>query len=113
MMAKRRKVSPQVFSEISSELQKVLGDKLKKIILYGSYARGDHSADSDIDILVVIDDSDVRKYNDILSEIELSILSRYGFLISFIQEEQSFYDFHKNSLPFFRNVVEEGKVLYG
>lgn len=112
-MSKRKKVSPEIFSEISAELQKIFGEKLKKIILYGSYARGDNSADSDIDLLVVIDDADVRKYNDTLSEIEMKIFYRYGLLISFIQEEQSFYELHKNSLPFFRNVIEEGKVLYG
>ena len=31
-------------------------DKVKLIILYGSYARGDYKQDSDVNILLVIDD---------------------------------------------------------
>ena len=34
---------------------KILGKRLKKIILYGSYARGDYNSSSDIDILVLTD----------------------------------------------------------
>ena len=32
-------------------LQKIYGKHLKKVILYGSYARGDYRDDSDIDIM--------------------------------------------------------------
>jgi predicted nucleotidyltransferase len=32
------------------EIQKIYGSHLRKIILYGSYARGDYKDDSDIDI---------------------------------------------------------------
>ena len=32
-----------------------LGDKLDKVILYGSYARGDYDDESDIDIMVLAD----------------------------------------------------------
>ena len=35
--------------------KKILGKRVKKIILYGSYARGDYNNSSDIDILVLTD----------------------------------------------------------
>ena len=34
-----------------SEIQKIYGAHLKSVILYGSYARGDYTPDSDIDIM--------------------------------------------------------------
>ena len=34
----------------SREMKRILGENLKKVILYGSYARGDYTKDSDIDI---------------------------------------------------------------
>lgn len=35
-------------------LSKIYGDHLKTVILYGSYARGDYTEDSDIDIMEYI-----------------------------------------------------------
>ncbi len=48
-------------SELQTVLEKVknasaqlYGDKLNRIILYGSYARGDNTDESDIDIMIVL-----------------------------------------------------------
>lgn len=38
-----------------TELQKIYGSHLKSVILYGSYARGDYTPDSDIDIMLLVD----------------------------------------------------------
>lgn len=35
-------------------LRKIYGNHLKTVILYGSYARGDYKADSDIDIMILL-----------------------------------------------------------
>ena len=37
------------------ELEKVTDDRVKKVILYGSYARGDFRPDSDVDVMVLVD----------------------------------------------------------
>ena len=51
-------MNEQVISKIGKEVtESVLecyGDKVSKIILYGSYARGDNREDSDIDLIVFI-----------------------------------------------------------
>ena len=41
------------------EIQKIYGTHLKRIILYGSYARGDSGIDSDVDIMILLDMSDL------------------------------------------------------
>lgn len=38
--------------------KKIYGIHLRRIILYGSYARGDFKPDSDIDIMILLDISD-------------------------------------------------------
>ena len=38
-----------------NEVKKILGDRLKKVILYGSYARGDYNKKSDVDIMILTD----------------------------------------------------------
>ena len=50
-------------------LRKIYGSHLKTVILYGSYARGDYKADSDIDIMILLDlsDIDIKQYRHELS----------------------------------------------
>jgi predicted nucleotidyltransferase len=45
---------------VKNKLQALYGDRLAKLILYGSVARGDEDADSDIDFLVVLRDDDIQ-----------------------------------------------------
>jgi len=45
---------------VKSELQTLYGKRLAKLILYGSYARGDYHEGSDIDFLVVLKDDDIK-----------------------------------------------------
>ena len=50
-------MSPKVktiLAELRSRLEALYGDRLVKLILYGSQARGDAEPDSDIDVLVVL-----------------------------------------------------------
>lgn len=42
------------------EIQKIYGNYLRMIILYGSYARGDFEPDSDVDIMILLDMSDLE-----------------------------------------------------
>jgi predicted nucleotidyltransferase len=50
---------------IIARFQKILeakGIKLSKVILYGSYAKGDYTATSDIDVVVISDDFADKSY---------------------------------------------------
>ena len=44
-----------LLTQYLSEVQKIYGAHLKSVILYGSYARGDYSSDSDVDIMLLVD----------------------------------------------------------
>ena len=47
-------------------LQQIYKSHLKSVILYGSYARGDYTVDSDIDIMILVDlpDEGMDKYSE-------------------------------------------------
>ena len=47
-----------VIKKFVTQLSELLGNRLKKVILYGSYARGDYDKNSDIDIMILTDFSD-------------------------------------------------------
>lgn len=52
-MSSSRRAAAQAFAD---ELRDSLGDRLDAVLLFGSVARGEDRACSDVDLLVVIDD---------------------------------------------------------
>lgn len=83
------------------------GSDLKAVILYGSHARGTASEDSDIDLLVVVDDTlDPWRVRRSLDDLLFEILLETGELVSIIVVPQSYYESYNT--PFFQNVRREG-----
>jgi len=58
---KNRSMVKNILNEISNKLKEKFGDKVKKIVLFGSYARGDYQEHSDIDILIIVEDDRIEK----------------------------------------------------
>jgi uncharacterized protein len=46
----------QVANEYQANLQNLYGNELAELVLFGSYARGDYHAESDIDFAIVLQD---------------------------------------------------------
>jgi predicted nucleotidyltransferase len=87
-------------------LARLYGRRLKGLYLYGSYARGDQQAESDLDTLVVLDR--YERYGaelDRTSELVSSLSLRYGVSISviFMREQE----WREGDTPLLRNVGEE------
>ena len=67
-----KKYTPHV-NLLTQEIKNILKNNLVSIILFGSYARGDFTVNSDIDILVIIEDTEVdyrERINDFLDKID-------------------------------------------
>ena len=97
------------------EIQKIYGNHLKKILLYGSYARGDYTPDSDIDIMILLDITDlqIKGYRHRLSDMTFDFNMDHNLDIKPIaKSEEHFMKWVKN-YPFYANVNKEGVVLYG
>ena len=73
-----------ILSEFKAAMQQLYGDRLHGLILYGSYARGDYDDESDIDLMVVLNDEEVNTYAEIRNIIptETELLLRYSLAIS-------------------------------
>lgn len=96
--------------KIKDFLLKQYSNKIKQIILYGSYARGDFTKDSDIDLLVLVDKTlDPWQVRKSLSDLLFEILLEHNELISVIVLPE---DFLLNfNYPFLLNVKREGIMI--
>jgi predicted nucleotidyltransferase len=98
-----------LINRIKEHLIKMYGGKIKKVILYGSFVRGEATRDSDIDILVLIDQPlNPFEVRESLSDLLFDILLDEGELISVIAIPEEFFENYNS--PFMLNVKKEGLV---
>lgn len=80
----------QIAKEFKGKLEKLYGDELADLILFGSHARGDFHEESDIDFAVVLKNpsttstSEIMKVSDVGNDLSL----KYGQLITYISIPQ-------------------------
>lgn len=99
-----------IVGEIKEYLIEIYKDKIKQVIIYGSFARNEATKESDIDVLVVISDElDSFKVRESLSEFLFEILLEKGELISLIAIPESIFKTYNS--PFLLNVKEEGGLI--
>lgn len=83
-----------------------------KVILYGSYARGDFKADSDLDILILLDKDVVTREDEKMVKYPLyDIEFETGKIISPLVLAKSDWESRHKITPFYDNVVREGIIL--
>ena len=102
-----------ILPEIEKRIRELFGEKLVKIILYGSYLRGDNTDESDIDIMVIVNDENLEMYKEKSIALTNYYLDNESILLSIIIEKESFVERYKNHSPFLINLVKEGTVIYG
>jgi len=103
-----------VINEFTKKVRELLGDRLKKIILYGSYARGDYNKKSDVDIMILTDLTfeEIEKYRDEISDIAFDIELDKGIVISPVLKNIDKFNARVDVIPFYTNVQREGVALY-
>ncbi len=95
-----------LLNELKTGLKQLYADRLRGIYLYGSYAREEADAESDVDVLVVLDGLpsyglEVDRTGSLISEVSL----KYGISISrvFVSE----HDWSSRLSPFLVNARAE------
>ena len=102
-----------VLGDFVTECISVLNDKLCDVRLFGSYARGDQTEESDIDVMVVLDVSvvEVSKFRHDICRIAAVLELKYNVTISPVLYGKEEYHSRKE-FGFCKNVETEGVSQY-
>lgn len=105
----------QLLDETVAGLRELFGEKLDRVILYGSYARGDYDEESDIDVmaLVKMDREELAGYRRRVNAFSNQLDLKHDVLLSIRLQDKETFTQWADTLPFFKNVIRDGVLIDG
>ena len=109
------KMMQDLIEQYVEEIKKIYGSYVRQIILYGSCARGDFRPDSDVDIMILADISDLelKAYAQQFSYMTYDFNMDHDTDIKPIAKSEAHFNKWIANYPFYSNIHKEGVVLYG
>jgi predicted nucleotidyltransferase len=100
----------RVLQDLRGSLQEIYGDRLIHLILFGSHARQEATDDSDIDVMVVLQDP-VSPGDEIfrMSAVKTDLNLKHDVLISVIPISES--DYQTRHTPLLNTIYQEGIAM--
>ena len=73
-----------IMQDFVKNIRRLLGNSLDSVIVYGSYARGDYSEASDVDVMVLVSltEDQIKEISDSISDLAFDYMLKYGIDIS-------------------------------
>jgi uncharacterized protein len=85
-------IADPILSRFRAALNEIYGERIERVVLFGSRARGDARPDSDYDVAVFLKDLDgFGKETRRIAEIEADILTATGAVINAMPLQASSY----------------------
>ena len=104
---KRKRIPQKAIDQVVQQIVEKF--KPQKIILFGSYARGNPRPESDVDLLVVMD----TPLREVQQAIQICQQIEYRFGLDLIVHTPKYLaERVKMGDSFLRDVIKEGKVIY-
>jgi len=110
-MARTRNEVLRIARELHVRLAALYGDRLKGVYLYGSYARGEATDDSDIDVAVVLEGpvhahSEEERASDLVGDL---CLRENCLLVPFFLSEE---EYRRTPYAVHRSIAQEGAPVW-
>lgn len=88
----------------------VIFGSIKEAYLYGSYARGDYHEESDVDILLTVEQpqSVISKRRMDIARLSSDLSLQHDITVSISVKPAEQFERYNTVLPFYQNVVREG-----
>lgn len=95
------------------EIEKIFGSRLNRMVLYGSYARGDFNEKSDMDIMILADvqPEELSYFADKVYDVTYDFEVKYEMEINPSVQSIQVYDQWKKLYPFFINIEKDGVAV--
>ena len=103
----------EVLMTFAHGTRRILKSNLSKLIVYGSYARGDYKGNSDIDVMILtpLSKEEIEKIEDDIFNLAFDLELESGIVINPVLENETHYKYWLGALPFYDNVEREGIVI--
>lgn len=99
-----------LLTDLKRGLTDLYGGSLYQVILFGSYARGEQHEESDVDVLVVLNDEKINGISEVPKLVDLAdaLYWKYNLLVSAKAASLSRFNL---KLPLYQNIRNEGILL--
>ena len=101
-----------VLQRMILDFREIYGDSLQAVILYGSYARGTQTEESDVDIAVILTEKPDKKRTNTMIDCVASYELECGKALSVIDIYAGMLSQWGNTIPFYKNIRREGITLW-
>jgi len=99
-----------IVAELCSRTKTLFPQGKIEAILFGSYAREDADAGSDIDVLILVDASRqaISDRNWQVGDLAAELLLDHGIAVSPLVENREYFNQNLQLFPFYRSIEREG-----
>jgi predicted nucleotidyltransferase len=99
-------------TEFLAKLREQHGSEVVLVSLFGSKVRDDFDEESDIDVLLVVENRNSQLWEDVV-EIETELMLKYNTVISSLIMGRDNYEWHlRHRAPLYRDIEREGIELW-
>lgn len=99
----------EVAEEFVRRLKRRYGDRIERVVLFGSVARGEARKDSDVDLLVVAPGDRFLLRRELMADVIAYLLERGVYISVKVVTPQNLEELRDTG--FLRGVMEEGAIL--
>lgn len=100
----------EITEKVALLSKSVFGDKLDSTLLYGSYARGEQTSESDIDIMVLANVSreELSSYKKPFISLSSELGLQHDVVVTVTLKDTETFNKYSQAVPFYAAVKKEG-----